>query len=193
MFALVYGTCNWLASQRTEHLHLYFDWERQTPFIPSMILLYGTVYPVTLFPVFFLTEKEIKNYAISAIQMILLAGVIFFFFPAVLPYQRPEHLFAQEQGFGWGTLYRHLWTLDQPFNNFPSLHVAFGAFTVLVTREKLGRRWQVISILWLISMCASVLLTHQHQVSDIAGGLLLSGLGYWRYRTRCVTHTINHV
>ena len=40
----------------------------------------------------------------------------------------------------------------------------------------------LILALWAAAVCASSLLTHQHTIADVAGGLVLAGLGSFLFR-----------
>ena len=43
LFFLFYGGAGWVASLQPDIGSLHFDWERQTPFIPAMIVPYMSI------------------------------------------------------------------------------------------------------------------------------------------------------
>src|SRR4051794_11820316 len=42
-FLMVYGACNWITAHRANVGTLYFEWERQVPFVPFFILPYMSI------------------------------------------------------------------------------------------------------------------------------------------------------
>lgn len=64
------------------------------------------------------------------------------------------------------------------FNYFPSLHVAF-AFTLafFVAEEK--QSWLIfLVIFWACAVALATLLTKQHYLIDVVGGLILATVSY---------------
>src|SRR5689334_20704670 len=42
-FLAIYGGCNWVSAHRLHVRSLFFEWERQIPFVPLMILPYMSI------------------------------------------------------------------------------------------------------------------------------------------------------
>src|SRR5438067_242319 len=82
LFLLVYGSCNWITSQRTDVGTWYFQWERHIPFVPLMILPYMSI---DLFfiaaPFLCRDEQELRTLARRITFAILAAGACFLIMP----------------------------------------------------------------------------------------------------------------
>src|ERR1044072_962871 len=82
LFLVVYGTCNWITSLRTDIGTLYFSWERHIPFVPWMIIPYMSI---DLFfiaaPFLCKTDHELRTLSNRIVLAILVAGLCFLLFP----------------------------------------------------------------------------------------------------------------
>jgi membrane-associated phospholipid phosphatase len=113
------------------------------------------------------SERELKIYSARVSAAILIAGAFFLVFPL-------RYAFARPQTGGWtGAIFARFLTLDAPFNLFPSLHAALWVLLLQLYGERLGGIWWWAMMIWFVLIGASPLLTHQHHVIDIGGGLLL--------------------
>lgn len=140
------------------------------PFIPLMIVPYS--WSIMLFCASFFMVKTPAQLSLLTRKLILatlFACFIFYIFPAKFTFERPTVL-------GWAHYgYQFLHITDKPFNQLPSLHVAYAVL--------LGTcLWQLSkSVLYRLALCCicsliivSTVLTYQHHLLDIAGGLLLA-------------------
>src|SRR6185295_12032503 len=119
LFVVVYGGCNWITTQRHDVGTWYYSWERFIPFVPWMIVPYMSI---DLFfvaaPFLCRTREELRALARRIAFAILVAGLFFLLMPLKLGVARPEVA-------GWtGALFKFLHGFDQPYNLFPSLHIA---------------------------------------------------------------------
>ena len=142
------------------------------PFIPPMIVPYS--WSIMLFCAgFFMVKTPAQLFLLTRklILATLFACFIFYVFPAKFTFERPIVLGWMRYG------YQFLHITDKPFNQFPSLHVAYAVL--------LGTSlWQLSkSTLYRLALCCicsliivSTVLTYQHHLLDIAGGLLLAAL-----------------
>src|SRR5687767_3964897 len=118
LFLVVYGTCNYIASRRTDVGTLYFEWERYIPFVPLMIIPYMSI---DLFfvaaPFLCRDERELETLRKRIVFVIAVAGACFLLFPFRFAFERP-------QASGWlGAIFNWFRTMDQPYNLLPSLHI----------------------------------------------------------------------
>ncbi|MBA3962057.1 MAG: phosphatase PAP2 family protein [Chthoniobacterales bacterium] len=98
---------------------------------------------------------------------ILVAGIFFLIIPL-------RYGFARTHAEGWSSaLFAWFLTMDAPFNLFPSLHAALWLLLLDVYARQLRGLVRLIVLAWFALIGASPLLTHQHHVIDIAGGLAL--------------------
>lgn len=168
-FILVYGSANWLASRREEFYRLYFSWEQTTPFIPQFAYVYLSLSMFLLLPLFCLTENRLRAWAKANMVMTFIAGACFVALPAQLAVARSDAVREQH------VVYHLLYSLDLPHNLFPSLHVAYATLALLVMLPLIWRRMVGYGILiWWGLLLLSVLLTRQHHLVDIVGGLVLA-------------------
>jgi membrane-associated phospholipid phosphatase len=171
-FFSVYPTCNWLTSLRGEYFSLYFPGELNVPFVPEFIVVYLSMYVLLAMPPIFLQVAELTALGKQLIAGTLFSGLIFMILPARLGFVRqvPEGEF-------FGPLYSTMFTVDMPHNMVPSLHVVFSALILLaLAGATTDERYRLLWYGWLIVICASTLLVHQHHLIDVVAGLALAFL-----------------
>ncbi|OGQ79930.1 MAG: hypothetical protein A3F90_01295 [Deltaproteobacteria bacterium RIFCSPLOWO2_12_FULL_60_19] len=169
LFLAVYGGCNWIASLRSDVGFWFFEWERNIPFVPLMIVPYMSI--DLLFaaaPFLCRDEQERRTFARRVTAAVWVAGAFFLLVPLRFAFPRPVVS-------GWlGGIYRFLHGFDQPFNLFPSLHITLR--TILAetyARHTKGViRWSIQ--IWFSLIGFSTLLTYQHHIVDVIGGFILA-------------------
>ncbi|WP_413289277.1 phosphatase PAP2 family protein [Bdellovibrio sp. HCB337] len=167
VFCTTYGFTNWRASQHSDTYRFWMDWELGIPLVPATIIIYVSLNILTLLPLFTLNSSQIKALGKSLLVATVIAAVIFFFFPAHIGWAR-----TSDVGF-WTPFYETLFSLDQTANTLPSLHITY---SYLVVRAIASVHLRLKQALWFWFACISmsVLLTHQHHVLDIVGGMVLA-------------------
>jgi membrane-associated phospholipid phosphatase len=68
---------------------------------------------------------------------------------------------------------RDVYAGDQPFNDFPSLHVATSTI-IAIHLWRFSRRFTWPLIIWAALIAMSTVMVRHHYVADIAGGLILA-------------------
>jgi membrane-associated phospholipid phosphatase len=170
VFFSVYPTCNWLTSQRTPVFSLYLESELNVPFVPEFVWVYLSMYVLFLTPLFALDVSRLKALGKQLVASTLFSGVVFLLLPAKLGFTRA----APKDPF-YGSLFADMFAVDLPYNMVPSLHVVFSAlflFALLDASSTLLAKsflW-----VWLILMCTSTLLVHQHHLLDVITGLAVA-------------------
>jgi membrane-associated phospholipid phosphatase len=177
LFLIVYGSCNWITSRRANVGRIYFEWERQIPFVPFFILPYMSI---DLFfiaaPFLCRTDRELSGFAKRVAAAIILAGIGFLLFPLRFAFPRP-------QADGWlGALFDWFRGMDAPHNLLPSLHAALTLILLDVYFRHTRGFVRVATITWFVLMALSPVLTYQHHVIDIAGGFVLAAFCFWLFR-----------
>jgi protein-tyrosine phosphatase/membrane-associated phospholipid phosphatase len=169
LFVAVYGTCNWITARRNDVGTWYYAWERYIPFVPLFIVPYMSI---DLFyvcaPFLCRSRTELQTFARRIVLTILAAGACFLLIPLRMAVSRPPPD-------GWtGAIFNFLHGFDQPYNLFPSLHITFAAIlATFYARHSRGiLRWAIN--LWFSLIGLSTLLTYQHHVVDIIGGIVLA-------------------
>jgi membrane-associated phospholipid phosphatase len=168
LFIAVYGTTNWITSQRAQLGRYYFDWELQIPFVPQMIWGYLSLFAMFLLPVFALREPGLHTLCRRLALATVASGLLFLALPAQLGFPRPQSVPGYELLFG------SIYLLDRPHNLVPSLHIAWSALILHALRGASPGWLRRLLELWFAIVCVSVVLVHQHHVLDVIGGLLVA-------------------
>jgi membrane-associated phospholipid phosphatase len=177
LFLIVYGGCNWITARRANVPTLYFEWERSLPFVPFFILPYMSI------DVFFVaapflcrSDRELWVLAKRIATAIVLAGVCFLLFPFRFAFPRPH-------ASGWlGALFDWFRGMDAPYNLLPSLHAALMLILADVYLRHTRGGARIAIIIWFALIALSPILTYQHHVIDIWGGLVLGALCFLLFR-----------
>ena len=173
-YAAVYYPCNSYAAKQMDYYHMYASWELSIPLIPQMIVVYLSYVAIFIVLLFvFKTPDAIKGLAYSMLVTVVVSGVIFIAFPGHLGYSRPDDVP------GYSYLFRLVYSIDHPYNLFPSLHVSFAYLCVLTMIHQTQQRWFHLALkIWFAVVCTSVILVHQHHLFDIALAMILSWAVY---------------
>lgn len=169
-FFPTYPLCNWITSQRTHLLGIYFDAELGIPFVPQFIWAYLSMYILFLTPPLFLNVEQLQSLGKQLLIGTLLSSLAFLIIPSHLGFTRviPNDSFYQ-------SVFSGLFVVDQPHNMVPSLHIVFSSlilFALARATKNLGVK--IVWAGWLILIMASTLLVHQHHLTDIFTGLLMA-------------------
>jgi protein-tyrosine phosphatase len=172
LFFLVYGTCNWLTSFREPVRSFHWDWERHIPFVPQMVVPYMSLDLFFAGAIFLCRRHEIKPHAMRVILAIFAAATCFVLFPLRFGFARPATAGLSGILFDW-------LTLDRPYNQLPSLHIALRSIVLAPygRRFRGPLRWAIIA--WFVLIGLSVLFTYQHHVIDVIGGEILAVIVFY--------------
>ena len=150
---------------------------RSIPFLPAFILPYLSIDLFFVGAPFLCADRaELGTHARRITLAVVTAGAFFLLMPLTLAVTRPR-------ADGWmGDFFAAFCAVDQPFNLFPSLHIALGVLLVEIygrhTRGAL--RWAVQ--VWFILVGVSTLFTWQHHIVDVLGGFALAVGCIWFVR-----------
>ncbi|SFG97096.1 PAP2 superfamily protein [Duganella sp. CF458] len=181
--ALLFGLCYTLTNHAAETAQvqrtLALPFEQSIPFLPWMIIPYGSSGPLLAWAFFKVRKGDaLRVYSRRLMFCTVAAGLVFAVFPARFPAGRavPDHSFLQ-------LAYGMLDASDRPYNQFPSLHITYCILLWLALRPTIaGRAWKVTLACWLLLVGASTLLTWQHAIADIAGGIALAAVACYAVR-----------
>ena len=177
LFLIVYGGCNWITARRANVGTVYFDWERTIPFVPLLILPYLSI---DLFfvvaPFLCRTDRELSILAKRVAAAIIIAGICFLVFPLRFAFPRPH-------ADGWlGALFNWFRGVDAPYNLLPSLHAALTLILLNSYFRHTHGFVRVATMTWFVLIALSPVLTYQHHLIDIAGGVVLAVLCFCLFR-----------
>mgnify|MGYP000872336783 CR=1 FL=1 len=171
-FFAVYPACNWITATRSSSLSLLVPGELSIPFIPAFVWPYLSMYLLFLTPPLALKPAELEALGKRLVIGTLVAGVMFLLMPMTLTFPRVEPPAEPYAG-----LFRFLFTIDQPHNLVPSLHVVFSALISLaLIAASQSRLLRAAVTAWLLLLVASTLLVHQHHLLDAVSGLALASV-----------------
>lgn len=178
LFYLSYGGANAIAARRADVPSVAFGWERRIPFLDWTIIPYCSInvfYAVSLFVC--ATDTELSAHARRLLTAQIVAVTCFLLFPLRFMFHRPE-----THGLS-GVLFSELTRFDQPFNEAPSLHIAFLVILWRLYTRHVPRLLLWPLHLWFMLIGVSVLTTYQHHVFDVPTGALLGVfcLRLWPY------------
>jgi membrane-associated phospholipid phosphatase len=171
LFLVVYNGCNYLTSLRSGVPTYFWAWERHIPFVPIFIVPYMSI---DLFfvaaPFFCRDEIALRTLSRRIVAAILIAGVCFLLFPLRFAFARPYVAGPL------GLIFNNFRNIDKPFNQCPSLHMALRTIlAVFYVRRFSGvAKWPLR--IWFSMIGFSTVLTYQHHVIDVIGGLALGVL-----------------
>lgn len=167
LFAVVFYGSDLLAAQRPERWQVHADWELAIPYWPAAYPVYLSVLLVPFLPLVMVPDaRQVRRWERRMAAAVLVAGVVFIVFPAELGYPRT--------GAGvWEPLAALTRSISGRYNLLPSLHVTLSLVTLHAVWPWAASAQRRALVVWFVLMVASVLVTHQHHVADIAAGALL--------------------
>jgi membrane-associated phospholipid phosphatase len=167
-----YFSINALTEHRLPHV-FSGNLESHVPFLPVFVVFYFSTYLLAIMPYFLVRDLErFKKIVYGALIIIFVSSAVFLIYPVAHP--RPETL---GQGFlsGWVTF---LYSVDKPYNCFPSLHLSMATLAALFCSEGNWRRG-IFFTFWTTMVALSTLFVKQHYLVDIVGGVLLAFVVYY--------------
>jgi membrane-associated phospholipid phosphatase len=172
-FALCYQATNSLAFQNNINHSAAIALDASIPFIDWMIVPYlcsGLFFIASFFKV-----RSLDGLRVLSQRMLLatvVACLVFALYPLRFNMPRPaieSTLFSR--------LFEALWLFDQPYNQLPSLHVAYCLIfwsSLSVGFKSLAAKIVLAGMLILISL--ATLFTYQHHLLDVIAGFVLGAL-----------------
>ena len=141
---------------------------------PAWMIVYGSLYVfVGILPLLVVRQRELFRRALRAYLLVMLVAYAgFLVYPTVAP--RPADV--PGDGFAAWSL-RLAYSLDPPYNCFPSLHVAW-SFVSALTCYRVHRGVGAVAALWAGLIGASTMYTKQHYFVDVIAGALAAFVAY---------------
>lgn len=160
---------SWKASQGIYYV-VGFSWEEKIPFVAPFILGYALVYLSVLFIYWAIPDKVVfKKMAWGFFWVTTIHYIFFILFPVKMIW-RPE-IVEVNNFFDW--LARFIFSLDNTYNCFPSLHVAYPTLTAVLAWRFI-RKWRFHFLAFTLLTAVSVVLIKQHYIVDALAGAAVS-------------------
>ncbi len=143
------------------------------PFNPRWVWPYYYYYLLLLFPIFLIKDRQELRKGILCFAITgLITSVFFLLWPTQMlrPVVYGDSLAIR--------LVRGIYHRDEPFNCFPSQHVAYSftaAFIILRNNRTLG----VFGLVAALTVAASTVLIKQHWLVDIPSGIAVAAISYF--------------
>ena len=166
------------------HYDFTTEFDRMVPFQPWWVLIYVLSFLFWVVNYSLVSKRSPKEFWFKFASADMLArvvcGVIFVVIPTTNV--RPE---LADGGF-WNMAMGLIYSLDEPFNLFPSIHcLASWMCYIGIRRNKdVSTGYKVFSFVFALLICASTQFTKQHYIVDVVGGLILAELCFF-----VTTHT----
>jgi membrane-associated phospholipid phosphatase len=147
--------------------------DRALPLQAGWIGVYGSHYVFVLLPLFVVRDGPYFRRVMSAYLMVFVVGYIgFLAYPTVAPHPTT----VSGDGFAAWCL-RLNYSLDSPYNCFPSLHVAVSVVAALAC-YRVHAGVGIAACIWAALIGLSTLYTKQHYAVDVVAGALLGYVAY---------------
>lgn len=176
LFGLCYPATNYLGHLRAQQSGVggvAMAWEAAVSFVPWLVVPYMT--SGLLFALSFLLVRgrgELSALGRRVAFATIVACLIFAAVPLRFELTRPAVDAALP---AW--LFAQLSLVDRPYNQLPSLHVAYCVIFWPALRSVARAAWQRAALAgWLLLVAVSTIFTYQHHSLDIAAGALLGAL-----------------
>jgi membrane-associated phospholipid phosphatase len=145
------------------------------PLLPAFVFPYLSLYALLAISLWRFLKAETRIFSIAALAIsldLVLSYLVFFFYQTQV--ERPVILGSDVSS----SILRTVYSMDKPFNAFPSLHTSLSTLLVLLW-GRVGSRIQPIIALWAVFIVASTLLTKQHYIADVFGGVAVALMNYY--------------
>ncbi|MCJ8152739.1 phosphatase PAP2 family protein [Chryseobacterium sp. SSA4.19] len=172
VFMAVYNLSTWYASSAHQVPSFTFNFERLIPFVPLSIIPYmasGLFFCIVFFSC--KNKKQLKILTWRMLFVTMAAGIFFVTVPLRFSFVKLE-----VSNTILNLPFSFLETFDSPFNQSPSLHIAFAFIFWSVFRDL--SRWRIFLMISLVLVGISTLTTYQHHVIDVLTGATLAHVSF---------------
>lgn len=156
-------------------MHLRTPLDDALPLIPLFVIPYVSLEPIIYFSliVFLIFRTRIfQSAALSLIIAMLVSYAVYFFAQTevIRPAITGTDLLSR--------MIRDVYTGDNPYNDFPSLHTSLSTI-IAIHWWRTDRRAGIVAAAWTALIVASTVFVKQHYVADVVSGLLLAWGASW--------------
>jgi len=148
------------------------DW---IPLVTGFVFPYVSLYLLLVLTMWRFLKADMKVFSLAALAVCIDLVVSYIFYIAFQT--RIERPLVSGSDISSDIL-RWIYSIDEPFNAFPSLHTSSAVLCTLLWRRAGSRFWPVI-LLWAAFIVASTVLTKQHYFVDILGGMAVAIVSYF--------------
>ncbi len=181
-FAVVFVGTDAVTAMHGARIAVHTRLELGVPLVPWMVGAYMSVYLLfAMVPFVLRTRREVSALGWTLAILIFVSGISFLLLPAEIAFDAPRDLGI------WKRVFHFADRLNLDYNLVPSLHVGLSAACVSVFARYAAGLPRIGLWLWLLVICMSTVLTHQHHIIDVVTGLVLGLLSQQLIYARRVT------
>ncbi|MBM3157299.1 MAG: inositol phosphorylceramide synthase [Chloroflexi bacterium] len=170
------GSGYFLLNEPRESIHiLRTAADSWIPLAPGFVFPYVSLYLLLVFTILRFLKAETRLFSMAALAVcidIVLSYIFYVFFQTGI--ERPTVSGSDISS----DILRWIYSIDEPYNAFPSLHTSSAVLCTMLWRRVGSRFWLVIMI-WAGFIVASTVLTKQHYFVDILGGIAVAIVSYF--------------
>ncbi len=144
--------------------------DRALPVVPVFAVPYVSLEPFIYVSLVIFLVFRVRIFQSAVLSMVATFLVSYLFFAFLQTYVDRPALTGHDFLTG---LIRGVYASDQPYNDFPSLHVSTSTI-IAIHWWRFGGRYTLPIIGWAALVAISTVMVKQHYVPDIAGGLVLA-------------------
>ena len=160
------------------HYNIESSLDRLIPIWAPSVIIYLGCYLFWAANYIIIAQQE-KDTVCQFFSADFLSRIVCLIFYLVVPTTnvRPN---VDPSGF-WNQLLLYLYSIDAADNLFPSIHCLVSWFCYIGIRgnQKIPKWYRGLSCIMALLVCASTLLTKQHVIIDVIGGILLAEFCIW--------------
>ena len=160
------------------HYNIESSLDRLIPIWAPSVIIYLGCYLFWAANYIIIAQQE-KDTVCQFFSADFLSRIVCLIFYLVVPTTnvRPN---VDPSGF-WNQLLLYLYSIDAADNLFPSIHCLVSCFCYIGIRgnQKIPKWYRGLSCIMALLVCASTLLTKQHVIIDVIGGILLAEFCIW--------------
>ncbi len=174
--------------------------DKSITFIAPMILIYACSLPLFVLSFFVINIQDLGRLTHRLILATLIACLIFYGCPLIISKSPVDFYFW---GIDWKWIYSILYQIDKPYNQLPSLHVAYASI-IGYSLIKTSQSWKIwicfLFYILCILIALSTVFTWQHHSLDVLAGLILvcaicyiERYFFLRYSSLLKSHIIKYI
>jgi len=149
------------------------------PFEPFFVIPYLMLLTLLVVPLIVVkSDERIKKGVEAYFGIILTSFAIFILIPMKM--DRGEYVTEVPESGIIGSVVEWLWSVDPPYNTFPSLHVSLVCMATMIIYNE-NKKYGMLMILGAILLTLSTFLAKQHFIVDAIGGCVLAWLWFKYY------------
>jgi membrane-associated phospholipid phosphatase len=140
------------------------------PVVPVFAVPYVSLIPFIGVSLLLMLFRRARVYRSAALSMIVVWFISYAFYVFLQSFVSRPHVGGSDV---FSSLVRWVYSADQPYNDFPSLHTSLSTI-IAIHWWHIDRRIGVPAAAWTALIVASTVLIKQHYLADVVAGLLLA-------------------